>query len=81
MELIQHPASSVEDLVARLENILSLAKEGKITDYLMVYLDKDGPGFSHSYRMDKQLKILGLLNVMAVQFASHQFVMTGEEPE
>lgn len=55
---------AINDLVPRLERILQLTKEGKITDFLCVYYNENEPSFSHSFKEKGRLRLIALMQIM-----------------
>lgn len=54
-----------EDAVTRLKLLLEKAEKGEISDYVCIWLGREGvQGYSHSYRSNVRLRLLGLLFVM-----------------
>lgn len=65
-ELATHPTADCEDVVTKLEQVLALAKEGVVTDFVMFYLRRSDPEpwIKHSYSKINRLRIIGALEIM-----------------
>ena len=59
-----------KDVVTRLRAILDDAEKGNVSDFAMVFLKPDGPCFSHSYRLDKRIQMIGCLEVLKSDLVS-----------
>lgn len=64
MKLVNINAHDTEDLVPRLERILDLAKEGRVTDFASVYFQDGEPSYAVSYRSANRVKMLGMAVVL-----------------
>lgn len=79
IKVIEPDVYTNEDVVARLERLLELAKSGNLTDYMMVYYQDREPGFSHSYRSFKKDGLVGLMMIMISNFCLAQYELEGQE--
>jgi hypothetical protein len=69
MKVVDILKKDSDDLVPKLEKLLDLAKQNRISNFVSIYFDSEScPCYSMSYRDKDRLKIVGLLGVMIDYF-------------